>query len=1034
LIALLLVLPTSASDFEPHRLDVREDSTELDFSLPSGLRVVAELTGRVPWDEAKPDTEGPEGWAAKLPSSFLPTHYYVHSLASPAAYKVDGLLGTGFAHQESNRGSRLPAAWVWIQGGTAEGVEQLVVTGGAFTLAGVTTEQFIVAYRSAQRQWTFRSINLDRIWGEPDGCTGSFNLSARSSSGRRLFDLQISAPLDSFSDSLYVPTRTGFREGSSESFGATAHIRLYDEGDSVPVEDVSMNLAALEFGGQYRCQDAQGEHSAAPSAMATQAFVSPFLPARAAGPHCGQRPGSSCRLSPGHGSFVATRPPARSGVAPLRAGNPLTMWPVSTAVVAAALCAVFLAFRRRREQTLQEGIAKFYDASSGIWIEIWGEHMHHGYYPPGFKGTLEQHKAAQVEMIEQVLNFGCVPQPGSAGAPKSVLDVGCGAGGASRHIQRKYGCKTTGITLSPYQRDTAEAMSVAAGQGEDCRFLVADALKMPFEDNSFDVVWSLESGEHMPHKEVFMSEMNRVCKPGGRVILVTWVHRDLEEGEAALRPNEQRLLKRISEAYYLPDWCSLADYKKIAENKLGWEQISTDDWTDNIAPFWGAVIRTAIQPRGWWALIRGGLETFRGALVMPLMTRGYETGTIKFGCITGVKPMTPMAASASASAAAGTGSKAAQAVTSLCPAFHTRGVRPAIGRSLPSLWKSASLRASKARRFTGSATKSTMSPLGALAQQMVTLWDFTRPHTLIGTLISIPTVHFFAVVPVLATGGTGLAGRVAVSILASLAPALLVNIYITGLNQIYDVEIDAMNKPYLPIPSGRLSVKAATRVVLACLLGAFLLAWSYPPSLSGPALYATLAGSAVLGTAYSMPPFRLKRSPFLAAFCIVVVRGLVVNLGFYLVALRAAGGPALAVLDARGWAAGIFFAVFGLTIALLKDVPDVLGDQSNGIRSLSVRIGPERVFKVAAALLRCLFLVTSGAFAVAGISAAVGGAATASAVRPRVALAAVSLVAALFIAKEQRLAKPFGAQTSYNFYMSVWKVFYLSYLVLPLAR
>merc|ERR1740121_2414364 len=112
-------------------------------------------------------------------------------------------------------------------------------------------------------------------------------------------------------------------------------------------------------------------------------------------------------------------------------------------------------------------------------------------------------------------------------------------------------------------------------------------------------------------------------------------------------------------------------------------------------------------------------------------------------------------------------------------------------------------------------------------------------------------------------------------------------------------------------------------------------------------LMGILVSSFLLGTIYSAPPLRLKRSPFLAAFCIVVVRGLIVNLGFYSYAALATNlSPGLGVggvvFGTRCLLAGAFFAVFGLVIALMKDVPDVLGDRSANIRSLSVRLGPAR--------------------------------------------------------------------------------------------
>lgn len=61
----------------------------------------------------------------------------------------------------------------------------------------------------------------------------------------------------------------------------------------------------------------------------------------------------------------------------------------------------------------------------------------------------------------------------------------------------------------------------------------------------------------------FVEELIRVTKPGGKIALATWCHRNLLPGEATLKPDEEALLSRINEAYYLPPWCSLADYEKL---------------------------------------------------------------------------------------------------------------------------------------------------------------------------------------------------------------------------------------------------------------------------------------------------------------------------------------------------------------------------------------------------------------------------------------------------------------------------------------
>jgi SAM-dependent methyltransferase len=93
-------------------------------------------------------------------------------------------------------------------------------------------------------------------------------------------------------------------------------------------------------------------------------------------------------------------------------------------------------------------------------------------------------------MVDNVLQWSGAHEHGV----DTVLDVGCGIGGSTRHIARKYGAVGTGITLSPVQVGIAQERSRAAGLS-NVSFQVADALNMPFQDDSFGLVWSLESGE-----------------------------------------------------------------------------------------------------------------------------------------------------------------------------------------------------------------------------------------------------------------------------------------------------------------------------------------------------------------------------------------------------------------------------------------------------------------------------------------------------------------------------------------------------------
>ena len=134
-----------------------------------------------------------------------------------------------------------------------------------------------------------------------------------------------------------------------------------------------------------------------------------------------------------------------------------------------------------------------------------------------------------------------------------------------------------------------------------------------------------------------MAELMRVAAPGGKIILVTWCHRPLAPGEK-LTDSEQRLLDQICAAYYLPAWCSMKDYEAIAM-EMGMEGIRTADWSRDVQPFWRAVIDTALTPKGFFGLLKSGLGTIKGALVMPLMQAGLRTNLIQFNLLVGTKPV-----------------------------------------------------------------------------------------------------------------------------------------------------------------------------------------------------------------------------------------------------------------------------------------------------------------------------------------------------------------------------------------------------------
>ena len=281
------------------------------------------------------------------------------------------------------------------------------------------------------------------------------------------------------------------------------------------------------------------------------------------------------------------------------------------------------------ENNLYQQIASFYNNSSQLWESIWGEHMHHGYYGKDGNYKLNR-RQAQINLIEELLTYAQISEA------DNILDVGSGIGGSSLYLAEKFDCKVTGITLSQVQVSRAEQRAKEANLSDQAQFRLANALEMPFDDNQFDVVWSLESGEHMPDKQKFLQECYRVLKPGGKLMMATWCHRRTNALAGKLTDAENRHLEKIYQVYCLPYVISIPEYLQIVQS-CDFKDIKIDDWSTAVAPFWDIVIDSALTFESIVGLLKSGWQTIEGALALPLMSSGYQRGLIRFGVVSATK-------------------------------------------------------------------------------------------------------------------------------------------------------------------------------------------------------------------------------------------------------------------------------------------------------------------------------------------------------------------------------------------------------------
>jgi 4-hydroxybenzoate polyprenyltransferase len=169
--------------------------------------------------------------------------------------------------------------------------------------------------------------------------------------------------------------------------------------------------------------------------------------------------------------------------------------------------------------------------------------------------------------------------------------------------------------------------------------------------------------------------------------------------------------------------------------------------------------------------------------------------------------------------------------------------------------------------------------------------------------------------------------------LIGLTMAAVLNAASNALNQIYDLEIDRVNKPRRPLPSGRMSIGEAWVFTAIAYGVALVLAWMVAPGGRHECFWIVVVAT-IITFLYSVPPFRTKRLGIWANVTIAIPRG---------VLLKAAGWSAVkTVAGVEPWFIGAIFGLFLLGASTTKDFADMDGDARGGCRTLPIIYGVRR--------------------------------------------------------------------------------------------
>jgi len=289
----------------------------------------------------------------------------------------------------------------------------------------------------------------------------------------------------------------------------------------------------------------------------------------------------------------------------------------------------------------------------GVLEHYWGEHIHMGSYSPmdkqegynrddnavmsffraTFGGYLKNFKAAKLDFTIEMCEWS------GATGPKKILDVGCGIGGTSRYLARRFpDAQVLGITLSPEQVERGTKLAQEAGL-TNVKFQVTDALNTGFDSDSFDLVWACESGEHMPDKKKYVEEMARVLAPGGNMVIATWCQRD---PDPPFTPEEKEQLQYVYDEWSHPYFISIADYANFMKGTGVLKSVETDDWTERTLPSWRHSIWVGVWNPWFWMKVmlarpKAFLGFLRDAYCLERFHRGMRKGLLTFGMMKAVK-------------------------------------------------------------------------------------------------------------------------------------------------------------------------------------------------------------------------------------------------------------------------------------------------------------------------------------------------------------------------------------------------------------
>ncbi len=256
-------------------------------------------------------------------------------------------------------------------------------------------------------------------------------------------------------------------------------------------------------------------------------------------------------------------------------------------------------------------VIEHYDIVSPYYRSLWGEHLHHGYWIRGD----ESKEKAQLQLIEHLAQLANV-KPGS-----DILDIGCGFGGSSLYLAKRYNATVTGITISPVQVEMA--IQAAAAQQLDAKFLLMDAEAMNFQ-KQFDVLWSVESISHYQNLRWFFASAAKLLKSRGSFAITDWFKK-----ENLTRAQTRKFIDPIEKGMFV-ELQVMDDYEQFFLFN-GLQIMHREILNENCAKTWDLCL-DIIKDKSFWPLAaKYGTHFVSYLKGFQAMRAGFASGNFVYG-------------------------------------------------------------------------------------------------------------------------------------------------------------------------------------------------------------------------------------------------------------------------------------------------------------------------------------------------------------------------------------------------------------------